>query len=71
MQLEGQEREGFSLLLVLGGFFKLEGGAAEIKPAQNGHKALVVSPPGWAAGEHISENLRSLPHTRLVFRSFN
>lgn len=52
-----------------GWFFTLEGGA--VKPTENGHKVHVMSPPGWAAGEHISENLRSLPHTRLVFRSFN
>lgn len=53
-----------------GWFFKLEGGAVKIKPTQNGHKLHVVPPPGWAAGEHISENLR-IPHTQLVFSSFH
>lgn len=71
MQVERLRKGRFISSAGFGWFFKLEGGAVKIKPTQNGHKEHVVSPLGWAALEHISENLKSFPHTRLVFRSFN
>lgn len=43
----------------------------KIKQTQEEDKVHAVSPLSWAAAEQASEKHRSLPHTRLIFSSFN